>query len=64
MKRKIKFTVKNVILIMLALISFVVFAVSACFLDSEPLWIPFTTMIISFALLALFSLVNQDLLVD
>ena len=64
MKRRIRFTIKNVILTVLVIISFVVFICSGAMLDIEQMWIPYTTMVISFSFWALFYFVNKDLLDD
>lgn len=64
MKRRIRFTAKNIILVALACVSFVVFICSVAMLDIEQMWIPYISMIVSFSFWALFCFANQSLLDD
>ena len=60
----VTWTLKNLILKASAIISLIVCAIAACFLDSEPFYIPVAIVAISFAYFALFYFVNKDLLTD
>lgn len=63
-RKRIKFTLRNIVLMILVCLGFVGFFVFGAMLDSEPLWIPYTGMVISFTIWAWFYFANQDLIED
>ena len=64
MKRRIKITLKNVILMVLLAISVVVAFVCGEMLDIEMMWIPLVVGAIAFGFVALFYFANEDLITD
>ena len=64
MKRRIRITVKNVILMVLLAINVVVAFVCGAMLDIEQFLIPLAVGAIAFGFVALFYFVNEDLIIE